>query len=42
MALHVAYIEITLDILKVDLVTRQYNLIADPPPPHTQYNTTGN
>ena len=30
-ALHVAYIEIILDILKVDLVTRQYNLIANPP-----------
>ena len=33
-ALHVAYIKITLDILKVDLVTHQYNLIALPPP-HT-------
>ena len=30
-ALHVAYIEIILDTLKVDLVTHQYNLIASPP-----------
>ena len=29
MALHVAYIEIILDILNVDLVTLTYNLIAE-------------